>query len=46
MVNFTNPGVLGNASTFRKYYEVSLSSSREFCPQDVFACPDLPSELQ
>lgn len=22
MVNFTNPGVLGDASTFRKYYEV------------------------
>jgi SNF2 family DNA or RNA helicase len=24
MVNFTNPGVLGDASYFRRYYEVSM----------------------
>lgn len=24
MVNFTNPGVLGDAAYFRRYYEVSL----------------------
>nr|PNR53914.1 hypothetical protein PHYPA_007589 [Physcomitrium patens] len=29
MVNFTNPGVLGNASTFRKYYENPILTGRE-----------------
>lgn len=24
MVNFTNPGVLGDATYFRRYYEVSI----------------------
>ncbi|XP_073030331.1 protein CHROMATIN REMODELING 25-like isoform X3 [Primulina eburnea] len=29
MVNFTNPGVLGNAAYFRRYYEMPIVSGRE-----------------
>ncbi|XP_020681684.1 DNA repair and recombination protein RAD54 isoform X1 [Dendrobium catenatum] len=29
MVNFTNPGILGNATYFRRYYEAPIISGRE-----------------
>ncbi|KAH9603099.1 hypothetical protein KSS87_010374, partial [Heliosperma pusillum] len=29
MVNFTNPGILGNAGHFRRYYELPILSGRE-----------------
>ncbi|KAJ8504198.1 hypothetical protein OPV22_005084 [Ensete ventricosum] len=29
MVNFTNPGILGDATYFRKYYEIPIVSGRE-----------------
>jgi hypothetical protein len=31
MVNFTNPGVLGDASYFRRYYEVSMELEMKGC---------------
>jgi SNF2 family DNA or RNA helicase len=45
MVNFTNPGVLGDASYFRRYYEVSMEINADL---PVLLNYDLPqlSHLQ
>lgn len=37
MVNFTNPGILGDAAHFRRYFEVSLHLNYKFNRE--FLCP-------